>query len=141
MSNIDDQVRELIKLVNDKESGIKEATNPIWETNCVYKMDNITRNIRSISDVDDAISLYKRILSDYKNHNEACKDLGLELEYKFNNFTLEQWKNDFKNVVSNITLSREKKNLSILKSKLDNLVSEDERKRIELESIKRELGL
>ena len=139
--NMDEQVRQLIELVNTKENEIKKAANPTWETNCVFKNNEITKNIRSISDIKDAIHYYKFIINDQELHTKACNDLGVEDDYMFNGYSLKQWRNDFCNIVNNISLNSKKKSLSVLKAKLDKLVSEDERKRIELENIKKELGV
>jgi flagellin-specific chaperone FliS len=141
MENMDTQVRSLIDLVNEQEKEIKKASNPEWKTNCVFRNENITKNIRSISNVKDVIHFYKLILNDNSMHNRACVDLGIDYQYMFNGFSLEDWKNDFTNIINSITLNDKKKKLNTLKSKLDSLISEDERKRIELENIKKELGV
>ena len=138
---MDSQVRELIALVNSKEEEIKSVNNQIWETNCIFKTSSSTTNIRSITKLEILLPLYKELLADFKNHNLACEDLGLDIEYSFNGYSISQWKNDFKNVIDKIEVSSKKKSLDQLKKKLDSLVSEEERKRIELENIKKELGI
>ncbi len=67
-----------------------------------------------------------------KIHDETCKMLNVESTFKFTGFTLEQWSNDFKNVVVTLNINKMKADLAEDEARLDKLVSKEKREELEL---------
>lgn len=132
MTNKDEIVQKLIKIVQEKKQAIEKAEKPKWETNCVLMIDGKTSNIRTIRTIENAIELYTNILSAFKMHSEACGLLGVSSEFKFNGFSFDQWTNDFKNVTTLLNLNVMKSELAQDEAKLDKLVSKEKREELEL---------
>ena len=61
----------------------------------------------------------------------SAKDLGLEEEYLFNGYKIEEWVADIKAKMENLNRAEEESKLRIMESKLDQLLSNE--KKIELE--------
>lgn len=55
-------------------------------------------------------------------------------------YTIDLWKKDIKTRIDQLTLEDKKKHLDVLDKRIDNLVSPEQRRELELEAIKKELG-
>lgn len=130
--NKDEMVQKLIGIVQEKKAEIERLGKPTWETNCVFIIDGKTSNIRTISTVDKAIELFSHVVTASKIHDETCKMLNVESTFKFAGFTLEQWTNDFKNVVGTLNINKMKADLAEDEARLDKLVSKEKREELEL---------
>jgi hypothetical protein len=56
-------------------------------------------------------------------------------------FTFSQWSNDFKTRLNQIELSENKRKLEVIETKLNGKISKEYREKLELEEIKKELGI
>ena len=60
----------------------------------------------------------------------------MKAEFKWNGYSMDEWEEDFKTRIKAITWSEKKKVLDSTKTKLNQLVSEEARTEMELDSIK-----
>ena len=79
---------------------------------------------------------YKIVKQKETAFKEACRRLGVKAEFKWNGYSMDEWEEDFKTRIKAITWSEKKKVLDSTKTKLNQLVSEEARTEMELDSIK-----
>ena len=145
MSQTKDEI--IISLQNDvsklKEE-IQTIEKPNWITNCNYQAEVglSTQNIHVISDVNKLIQIMGKLIENERIHNEAVKELNLPKKYTFKHqdFSVNDWKNDIKLRIGQISLKEKKTILLNLEERLSKLESPELREQRELENITNELN-
>lgn len=140
----DKQVQELFKIVQAKKVEIAKAEKPNWITNGSfgYNKDTSSRtNIHVVSEVDELVSILGFLLEKKKSFAEANAILGTNETFKWLNFELEDWQSDIQTRINKIQITKKKKELDAIESKLNSLVSKEMREALELAEITKALGL
>ena len=139
--NKDKVVKELLAVVEQKKKAIERGEKPEWFTNCVYQFESKPVNIKTITDRKRVIELMQDLVTKKESFNKVLEILNTSEDFEYNNYTFEQWVNDFKNRLNQIDLSENKKSLDNLEKRLSGLISKELREEMELEAIKKELEL
>lgn len=135
MSKNDERVLELKKQVENKKEEIAEKKcNFIPETNLVIGMNGNKVNLNVLN--EDQL---KNVLVQLNMYRLSAADLKIN-SFIVSGYTVDQWMNDVRNKLSEKELKREEKELKILEAKLDQLLSEDKKTELELDSIAALLG-
>lgn len=140
----DKQIEELQAIVLQQKEEIAKTEKLSWITNCSFSYDKNSANrlnLQVINDIEELISILSFLISKEKDHKAATDILELEHPFKWMGYSLKDWQTDIKSRVHKIKISDKKKKLEVLQTKLNNLVSEERREEIELDNIKKELGL
>lgn len=140
----DKQVQELFKIVQQKKAEIIKAEKPNWLTNCSfgYNKDSSARqNIQVVSDVEELISILGFLIEKEKGFDAAQQVLGTSETFKWLGFTVEEWQSDIQTRINKIQISKKKKELDAIETKLNSLVSKEMREALELAEITKALGL
>lgn len=145
MSNEKDKIIEqLFEVVQKKKSEIEKVEKAKWQTNCSFAFDyesNKRSNIQVVSTVDQVVAMLAHLIVMKNANEEASKILNVESKFEWMGFTFQQWEADFKTRVEKILISAKKAELKTLEERLDKLVSKERREELELEAIKKQLGL
>jgi hypothetical protein len=73
---------------------------------------------------------------DRKDKSEsAAKDLGVEYNFTWLGFSIDEWKEDFQTRVNQISVQEKRKELAELESRLNAIISPELKAQMELESI------
>ena len=140
----DEQVRELFKVVQAKKVEIEKLEKPCWETSCEFGFSiNSGHDRIKLSTVTDTRKLVEimAFLIDRKEKSEkAAEELGVKYDFTWLGFTVDEWKNDLKTRVNQISIQQKRKELSELESRLNAIISPELRAEMELEAIKEALG-
>lgn len=134
----DKQVQELFKIVQTKKTEIAKAEKPNWLTNCSfgYNKDSSSRsNIQVVADVEELVSILGFVIEKEKAFESAQQMLGTSEKFKWMGYSLEEWKTDIQTRINKIQISKKKKELESLESRLDKLISPDLKAQMELEEI------
>lgn len=135
----------VLKLISDVEAKIKAlpgAARPVYRTNCLY-LGQVSQKLNNLHTINDTVSLVLlasdlMIASEY--YNKASLLISQEVPpLKISGFTTEEWLHDFKLRADVLKLAEQKKKLATLRKKLDGVMSDDLRRELELEEIKKEL--
>src|SRR5688500_10220705 len=140
--NRDKIVRELLGVVEQKKAEIAKAEKPKWETNCSWSYDKNGQsrtNLQTVTDVNEIGHMLGFLYETSGNFQKAKETLGVDTEFKWLGFTEKEWLADFKTRVNKIQITKKKAELAEIESKLEKLVSKEERERIELENIQKAL--
>jgi hypothetical protein len=142
----DNMVLELLKKVEEKKKQIGSAERPSWNTNCAfgYTPDTNARiNIQTVRDLETMVDIHAFLTTKYetfKNSLVALKLTEKEVPFKWLNFTYDQWVSDLETRINGLRIKAKKDELSVLESRVNALVSPEQRRAIELEKLVKEIG-
>lgn len=141
--NKDEEVLKLLEVVNVKKEEIKNGEKPKWLTNCVYKYDDAVVNLKTISTKERIVNLTMNLVSKNHFYNETKKLLGLNdsEECDYYGFKFDDWINDFKARLNQIELTENKVKLENIEKVLNTKISKEYRDKLEMDEIKKSLGL
>lgn len=134
----DEQVQKLFQVVQAKKAEIAKAEKPNWETNCSfgYIKDSSSRtNIQVVADVEELVHILGFLIEKQKAFESAQSILDTGLTFKWMGYTLDQWQSDIKTRIDKIQITKKKKDLEALESRLDKLISPELKAKMELEEI------
>lgn len=143
---IDSKITELFGVLNKKKAEVEAAegeSKKKWITNCSFP--SVFGNTQPINIQTQTESALVELLSDLMVHDEHMRKAAelLGVEYKsgtWGGFSIDAWIEDFKTRVAKIQLAAKKAELIQLEKRLDAIVSPEQRRQLELESIMKSLG-
>lgn len=141
-SNIDQQVRDMITKVNQRQEAVDAQRATVaksWTTTCAYRVRGssstiniMTSNLEQIQEIGIDLQLF----------NWATEQLDAKLNYKFpqktQGYTVDQWMSDLNKRIAKINLTEEESKLAELQKRLNQVLSPEERRRIEVEMLMKE---
>lgn len=140
----DEIVQDLVQVVRQKREEINKAEKPNWVTNGSFKYvkgsTSGSFNLQTVSDKKVLIEATAFLIDKSKSYGLACDALGVNDEFEWFGFSLEDWTSDFKTRITKIQITQKKKELELYESKLDKLISPEMRREIELEEITKGLS-
>lgn len=135
MKNNDERILKLLEQIKLKEEKIEKYKKFEPKTNCMLILDKETLNINTL----DKYSLKLLACKIASLHNgesylfqSGLFDLETELT-TINGFELKVWLIDISNKLKSIEIKEEKLKLNQMKSKLENMVSDDKKVEMELD--------
>jgi hypothetical protein len=132
----DEKIKKLFAVVQAKKAEIEKLKNPTWVTNCNFEMHNGREiNLHTVPTVEKLVEILATLLSTGKVYEEAAGELGVETEFKWGGYTIEEWKTDLITRKDKIQVADKKKKLAELERKLDALVSPEMKRELELQAI------
>ncbi len=159
--SVDELVLQLFNTVQQKQRDIAASEKPRWETTCTIGTEegSVTNriNIQTVSDPAKLIDMLGFLLSKAHWYREACVKIEnfaapdtsakvwtqtpLTPVFKWMGYTVDQWTKDFKTRLAQIELTAKRAELKTLEARLDKLISQDQRRELELAAIQKEMGL
>jgi hypothetical protein len=143
-ANNDRLVQELTKHVNDKKAAIAKAEKPNWNTNCAFrysKDSSASINLQVCGVVEELVYILGFLCEKRNAFNEAQKIIGTNLEFKWFGYTFDDWAEDIQTRINKIEITAKKKELEMLEERLNKLISPELRAQMELEEIRKSLGV
>lgn len=144
MSNNDEKIKELMKVVESKRNSIGKKPKTTWKTNGIFIYDTNRLNavlgrrlnLNNVYNKNDLVEALAYLLNRSLVISEASKILGMDNStFTHSNYQLEDWVSDFKLRISQIDWENEKRKLDNLEKQLESLISEDVRTEMVLEKI------
>jgi hypothetical protein len=139
MSNLDDKIRGLFDKLNSRKAKVAELEAAIakgWVTNLAYRMAgaNTVVNLNTVP-AEGVVDLVADLVLTNQARTEAALLLGMTPSNKFQGYSFEQWVEDSKKRLAAINIREEKKELEALETRLNSVLSPEERRRIEVEAL------
>lgn len=136
---IDQKINELFLVVRNQKTDVElseKQSKQSWKTNCTIHFDKNTSpiNIQTASEAvikNIIIELLK--LKDYANRAEEI--LGLAKSEIYDGFSFEDWITDCKKRITVMSLRNKKEKLIQLETRLNALVSPEQKRQMELDAI------
>lgn len=135
--NIDEQIDKLMQKVAQKKSEIAKAERPKWKTHLSFTYNNTSVNIGTVTDKEKLIQMMATLICEKTFFDLAKKELEVSDQFAWQNFSFDDWKDDIKTRLSVLEISRKKKELTTLETKLNSLVSPEQRRLKEIQEIER----
>ena len=137
--NMDIEVEKLFSIVAKKKAELVEETASIekkWNTTCSITLPwkSTPINIQTAS-VDTLIEVMMFVNS----HKQAANDLALDISIQ--GFASNDWLIDCKKRIAMIGNRQKQKELDAAEKKLNDLVSPEQRRKMELELLSKQLGV
>lgn len=142
MNDQDVEVQALFETVQKKKADIAKAEKPNWETSCTFHRDpnsSASQNIQIITKVDDLVDIIAFLLEKQHFYQEANKVLGTKVKFLWQGFTVAQWISDIKTRINKVDISKKRKELETLESRLNAILSPEARRKMEIDAIKAQL--
>lgn len=145
----DQTTLQLMKVVQDQRDEITRIKNrTAYNTSCSFspsngRSANDNLNLHTLQDPGQLIYLTGLLLGHRDHYNQAAALLGVTNPppFKWQGYPAEDWIEDFKARLGKLQLSQKEEQLKRLESRLDQLVSPELRREMELARIKEELGI
>lgn len=144
MSNIDQTIQALFTKLGQRKAKVAELkaqTGKSWKTTGSIRLlgASTPTNIQTASaDVVDEVALNLCALDAARI--QASARLGREITPKVQGYTLDEWFNDLAKRLATINIRTEEAELATLEARLNQVLSPEERRRIEVEMLAKELG-
>lgn len=135
MKNNDERILKLLNEIKLKEGKIESYKKEDYRTNCMLILDKETININTISKNDLKI-LACKIASLYQGESYLFQSGQFDLRgdlTTINGFNLKEWIFDICERINFLEIKEEKAKLKQMKSKLENMVSDDKKVEMELD--------
>lgn len=138
-------VVRLMEEVKKRRSEIAQAERGAWRTNGIFSFDqsmNSSINLNVVNDKSKLIEMAAFILGKERDHALAVETLGIDDPPPFTwfGFSSENWIADFRTRINKLSIDAKRKKLEEFESKLNDLVSPDMRRKMELDAIANEIG-
>jgi hypothetical protein len=88
-----------------------------------------------VTDVRKIVEMYAFIMDRKDKSESAAKDLGVEYNFTWLGFSVDEWKEDFQTRVNQISVQEKRKELAELESRLNAIISPELKAQMELEAI------
>ena len=136
MSKHDEKVKTMLDVLEKKRKELGTRPSGVLVTNGLLKFtDKDHININAITDIKVAANSLALILENKSAYENACKALGIESEYNYGGYSIEDWITDLKLRVKIIQWNAKQAEFNAISKKLDGLISEDLRTEKELGDI------
>ena len=142
MAKNDVVIKEMMIKVEEQKANLGVKERYVLKTNGIFKYEKGEYfNLNTVADPNVFVTALSYLLEKQLCFNEASTRLGVAGEFKYDGYSVEEWEEDFKNKIKGIEYEKNKKKLEDAKKKLATLISEEARTEIELESLKKSLGI
>lgn len=150
MKNIDQRVLSLLQAVKQKKAEITLIEKkPNWKTNLSFSFSEDIKitdriNLHVISSLEKLIEIYSFLDTKESQWKKSIADMNLSNEISLKDpmwlsFSISDWKKDVISRSEMILLNNKKKELEALESKIDKLITPEQRREIELEKLEKDL--
>ena len=133
-------IKELMAKVEQQKAGLGKRAKATLQTNGIFKFNSTSFfNLNTIAEPYRLVEALGFLIAKSEAFKVARLKLGVEAEFKWDDYTVDEWESDFKTRISLIDWDNKKKQLEETQKRLSQLVSEDARTEMELENITKAL--
>lgn len=141
-----EKIKDLLAIVNKKQALVAKAEKADWKTNCTFKMQNpaLTNkvgdpndsiNLQTVQNAETLVYILSFLKRQAQDFIESAVDLGVKKEFKWHDFTLDDWRSDIETRLCKINIAKTKKELATLQDQLNELMPEDAKREMKLKEI------
>ena len=136
MNTNDDKIIELKSTITKKKKELSKLSVKITTiTNCSISIDGKRFNINTLKGTE-----LQYLLILVNTLFLSAKDLGIQDEYKYDNYLLGDWLSDLKSRVEVEKYKKKMKEMATMEKQLDNLLSADKQTELEISDISALVG-
>lgn len=139
---IDMKIEELFSIVTSQKIEVEKAEKESkrnWNTNASFKLySSVPLNIM-IATEDMIFKALTELIMFKNSAEESLEILGLKKEIKHDGYTVKDWIDDFKKRIAILQLKAKKEKLKTLEDRLTSIISPEQKRQMELDSIMKDL--
>lgn len=141
--DIDTKIRELFTKLEARKASVAELRSHVdksWKTNCTFRLigASATTNIQTAPrEVVEEVATHLQIL--VTSRVDASRRLNTTFSENIQGYPVSAWFDDLRKRLAAIDIREQEQQLSQLETRLNQLLSPEERRRIEVELLAREL--
>lgn len=142
-TDIDSKIKEMLLTVEAKKKELlklEASCKQSWVTNCAFKSSFSSTINLAVSSEDQIVKAASELVLIRGAHEEACEALGIAHEFKHEGYSFDEWITDFKKRIASIQIIAKKDTLKQLETRLNSIVSPEQRRAMELEVISNTLN-
>lgn len=144
MSNIDQTIQTLFTKVGERKKKVAALETEVaksWKTNCTFRLIGAVSptNITTAS-VEVVEEIATHIVMIERARVAAGAELDRQLSTKIQGYEFSDWFADLNKRFAMINIREEKKQLEDLEKRLNSVLSPEERRRLEVEALARDIG-
>jgi hypothetical protein len=140
----DEKVKALFISVQEKKLAIEKAERPCWKTsgNFGYSSNSAhdRTNIQTLTDTRKLVEMLSFLLERKEKSESAASELGVNYNFTWLGFTVDEWKSDFQTRVNQISIQEKRKELAEIEARLNAIISPELKAQMELDAISELLG-
>ena len=140
---IDSKINLLLKTVKEQQEEVaktEKKSKTSWNTTCSYNMANGKIVNIQICKEDKVIDVMTDLIREKTLRDQAYKALDLDHTLEdHNGFSIDDWTEDLKKRLASLRLKNQKEKLTILEKRLNNILSEEQKRELELEDIMKDM--
>lgn len=141
---VDQQVMQLWNKVQAAKKAVAKAEKPNWMTNGSFRFNEDSMHgafdVKTCNDPNKLLNSMAFLINREGSHTEAAEILGIKGDFKYLGFSRDEWENDLVTRAGQLDLAQKKALIAKGEAKLEQLLPEEERKRLAAESIAADLG-
>lgn len=135
--NTDEIIDSLLAKVEQKTKEIKNLERPTWKTSCVfgYNQGPNKVQIQATKDLDVLVGIFAWCENQKVAWEVSCTLLDINRVCKVDGYSLDDWQADVKTRLDQIQIESKRKELKSYEDKLNELISPEKRREIELKKL------
>lgn len=143
MTTLDDQIRGLFDKLNARKAKVTEldaVKSQRWKTNGTFRLfgSTSTTNIQTAS-VETVLEIATQIELSTVAQTTAAEKLKVASDGKIQGYSADDWYADLQKRIATINLREEEAAIAQLETRLNQVLSPEERRRIEVELLMKEV--
>ena len=134
-TSLDEKINELLLVLKSKRETLElhqSRSKSSWRTNCSFLLNDSHINLQTVR-TSGIVSMVSYLLQQREAEKKACELLNIEFRDKIHNYSYDAWLEDCQKRASYLHIREQENQLNALESKLNQLVSPDKRRELELE--------
>lgn len=140
----DDATLHLIKEVNRRKAEIADSERGNYKTNMSFSYVEGSSNVLplQVQKVESLLKIAAFLRSSEAAYEGVAKEMGVEdyPDFKWGGFAVADWWADIKLKIGKLQIDAKKKSLERLEERLNNIISPELRRQMELDAIEAELA-
>lgn len=142
--NIDDKITELFGILHTRKLDLERTKKEIdrkWRTNCSIVLIPNTQPINiQTADEKSVLQIVSFLIQSQEYMTKAASLLEISIDDKIENYEIQEWIEDCKKRIAMLQLNIKKQKIKELETRLDAIVSPEQRRQLELDAITKELN-
>lgn len=139
---IDSKIYQLLEVLEAKKKDVSNAEKEAgrsWVTNCSLPLwTGTTLNLQTAS-TENLVHAVSLLLMLEESQRKAAEVLGVSAGKLYHGYKIEDWIEDCKKRIAKVELNQKKSELATLESRLNAIVSPEQRRAMELEALTKAL--